>query len=149
MIPRKPEISCEQMKTVFERKKKKESLFYIQVIITFCDKCYWHFLLFVGWGFKKDCVHILEEGKNSAANLLDAFPIYGFVVSRDTRNMLTCSCLNEFPVREGTEETTELLTVPTDVRSCALLSTLSGTGRFLSSPPHCVSNPAFNHSQCT
>lgn len=63
--------------------------------------------------------------------------------------MLNCSCLSDFPVRARTEETTELLTAPADVRSCALLSTLSGTGRFLSSPPHCVSNPTFNHSQCT
>lgn len=52
-------------------------------------------------------------------------------------------------MRDRTEGTTELLTALTDVSSCALLSTLSGTGRFLCSPPHCVLNPAFNHSQCT
>lgn len=39
------------------------------------------FSAFFGWDFKKDAMHILGQGKNSAANLQDAFPIYGFVVS--------------------------------------------------------------------
>lgn len=63
--------------------------------------------------------------------------------------MLTYSCLSEFPVKDRTEETGQLLTAPTDVSSYALLSTLNCTGRFLSSPPQSLSNPAFNHSQCT
>lgn len=106
------------------------------------------FSAFFGGGFKKDSVHILEQGKNSAADLLGAFPIYGFFCFRHARNMLTCICLNDFSVRERTEDTTELLTALTDVRSCALLSTLT-TGRFLSSPPHCGLFFFFNHSQCT
>ena len=52
-------------------------------------------------------------------------------------------------MKERTEETRQLLTVPSDVSSCALLSTLYCTGKFLSSPPHSFSNPAFSHSQCT
>lgn len=68
---------------------------------------------------------------------------------RHIRNMLTYSCLSGFPVKDRTEETGQLLTAPTDVSSYALLSTLNCTGRFLSSPPQSLSNPAFNHSQCT
>lgn len=68
---------------------------------------------------------------------------------RHIRNMITYSCFSGFPVKERSEETSQLLTAPIDVSSCALLSTLNCTGRFLSSPPRSFSNPAFNHSQCT
>lgn len=39
------------------------------------------FSAFFDWNLKKDVMHILGQDKNSAANLQDAFPIYGFVVS--------------------------------------------------------------------